>query len=222
MIAEKTETTSAAKLEWKCIKHEDSLYFRKEYIENPSFNAALHLSVRDDSNGIETYKSGKNVYEIKPDEEIKFFEVYYKESKSENAVLHVQCPDGTTGFLDVGFNPFAEYKHLETIDIDEKKREVYSVEDSLFVRTKEIYMLPSENSEVIYEIQSSGSYIEAKAKVIAMTDDGEWVKVALEDASAEGWILNLDGNLSKEMGGPRLWTPYVRMEWWIFNYSDYL
>lgn len=204
----------------KPIVHEMIITFSQLDIENPYFDKN-YLNVWKDTSAINYYYRPEEyenqiAYHIQPDDEIKIFEFLTNINHNET-VLHVECPDGTTGYMFHYGNIFEKEKYFfqESIEIDGINKDVYSVTGSFSINYKEIYALPSENSEIVYELTSDDSYISEPAHAIAITDDGEWVKVSIDNNDVVGWVPY--NNISAGRGGPTIWTPYIRMIWKIFD-----
>lgn len=208
---------------WTTIVHGESITFYADKIESPFFNTDL-LNVWKDKRAInysywpEKYED-QIIYKIQPDDTIKVFEFLTHDNKDQT-LLHVECPDGQTGYICYNHNIFTENEYFfqESIEVDGIIKDVYSVSGPVFVRQKEIYALPSANSEIVGELTSTFNYIEKRAKVMAMTNDGEWVKVIIDENDVVGWVPF--NKIESGRGGPAIWTPYIKMLWDIFDIYD--
>lgn len=209
---------------WKSIVHEESITFYADYIEDPFFDAKM-LSVWKDKIALYYYyyapdlHENEIVYKIQPGDTIKITE-FLTHKTMDGTILHVECPDGKTGYIYYHDNIFTknEYFFQESIEVDGISKDVYSVSGPVYVKQKEVYELPSVNSEIVHELSFDGGYVNMSVHVISMTDDGEWVKVKIENSGVVGWVPY--ESLESGMCGPVIWTPYMRMIWDMFNYYD--
>lgn len=152
------------------------------------------------------------VYTIQKNDEIKVSQFVTLKETGETFLEAGLLPDlDVVGFIKVLRNPYEDgnFEYKETIKVDGKDVKILNFDSSYELKNgTEIRKLPSENAEIVYQINRE-KYEQIYYQTDAITSDYSWVRVTVDGNT--GWV-NSDC-LSVERGGPVIYTPETVI-WW--------
>ena len=153
------------------------------------------------------------IYIIQKGDTIEVLNILTYQSANKNYIT-VKTPIGEIGYIKIGGNPYADGKFscIETIFVDGETVRILKMEDSFHVSDGvDIRTLPTVNSESIHVVTHKEGFDYYRSS--AITEDYKWVKIKVNEY--EGWVRS--NTLSKDSGGPTIWTPKEHIEWVLID-----
>lgn len=152
------------------------------------------------------------VYTIQKNDEIRGSQFVTLKETGETFLEAGLLPSlDVVGFIKFSRNPYenGKFEYKETIKVDGKDVKVLNFNSSYELRSgTEIRELPSENAEIVYQINRE-KYEQIYYQTDAITSDYNWVRVTVDGNT--GWVNS--NCLSVERGGPVIYTPETVI-WW--------
>ena len=137
--------------------------------------------------------------------------------KNDKTFIKGKTDNGIEGFIELSRNPYdnGNYEVIDSLKIEGKninllqiKNESFEVKPNTIIRN-----MPSDNSQIVHEVNNEESWKIYKMELTYITADYKWIKISIGEYT--GWITT--DSITASRGGPTLETPEEFIEWDIIG-----